>query len=99
MKGSLFLVLVLISQVAYTQKISVKGQLTDSTQSALPSATVLILNPKDSSLINFGLTNQQGAFEVKNLMRQQYLFKVSYVGYRPMMLMFSAKDDDVVIDL
>lgn len=99
MKGGLFLVLVLISQVANAQKISVKGTLMDSTQSALPSATVLILNPKDSSLINFGLTDQQGAFEVKNLVRQPYLFKVSYVGYRTKMLTFSAKDGEVVVDL
>jgi hypothetical protein len=99
MKKSLLFLLLLASEMAVAQKISVKGQLMDSTRTALPSATVLILNSKDSSLINFGLTDQQGVFEIKNLTRQEYLFKVSYVGYSPLMQKFSAKADQLTVDL
>ena len=83
----------------YAQKISIKGQLTDSTGTALPSATVLILNPKDSSLVNFGVSNNQGLFEIRNVNRAEYLFKVTYVGYAPLMVKVSPKPDELLVDL
>lgn len=85
--------------VAYAQKISIKGQLADSIGTALPSATVLILNPKDSSLVNFGVSNNQGLFEIRNVNRAEYLFKVTYVGYAPLMVKVSPKPDELLVDL
>ncbi|RAV99727.1 TonB-dependent receptor family protein [Pseudochryseolinea flava] len=99
MKIILIIACVVAGPVAFAQKISVKGQLVDSVQSPLPSATVLILNVKDSSLVNFGLTNQTGEFEVKNLTRQEYLFKVSYVGYSTITISFSASANEGVANL
>jgi hypothetical protein len=37
------------------QKFSIKGQVIDSLSSPLPSSTVMLLNPTDSSLVNFGV--------------------------------------------
>lgn len=88
-----------LALAAHAQKISVKGQLADSTGTALPSATVLILSPKDSSLVNFGVSNNQGFFEIKNLNRAEYLFRVTYVGYAPLTVKISPKPDDTVVDL
>mgnify|MGYP000877278275 CR=1 FL=1 len=84
---------------AYAQKISIKGQLADSTGTVLPSATVLILNPKDSSLVNFGVSNNQGIFEIKNVNRAEYLFKVTYVGYAPLTIKVSPKPEEAIVDL
>lgn len=76
----LLLLLLLAGPAGFAQKITIKGQLQDSTSTSLPSATVLLLNAKDSSLVNFALTNTEGFFEL-NVARQDYLFKVSYLGY------------------
>jgi hypothetical protein len=66
-----------------TGRFSMKGIVVDTAGAGLPEATVMLLLPKDSSLVNFGRTNKDGSFEFKNLKRIAYLLKVSYVGYLP----------------
>ena len=55
------------------QKITVRGQVVDSVSHGLPGATVIVLNPKDSSLVNFGATDAAGKFEIANLARASYM--------------------------
>lgn len=78
----ILLLLFLIPSLAFAQKFSIKGQLTDTLSSPLPSATIMILHAKDSALANFGVSDANGFFEIKNLSRANYLLKVSFVGYR-----------------
>lgn len=99
MRILLLLTAVLAAQALYAQKITVKGKLVDSSGSPLPMATILFLNPKDSTLVNFGATNKDGLFEVKNLNRAEYLFKVTYVSQAPLFVKISPKPDDLIIDL
>jgi outer membrane receptor protein involved in Fe transport len=99
MRTILLLTAVLAVQAVYAQKITVKGKLVDASDAPLPMATILFLNPKDSSLVNFGSSNKEGLFEVKNLNRAAYLFKVTYVGHAPLFVNISPKPEDVVIDL
>lgn len=99
MRILLLLTAVLAAQALYAQKITVKGKLTDSSGSPLPMATILFLNPRDSTLVNFGSTNKEGLFEVKNLNRAEYLFKVTYISQAPLFVKISPKPDDLVIDL
>lgn len=66
-----------------TGRFSMKGIVTDTSGNGLPEATVMLLLPKDSSLVNFGRAAKDGSFEFKNLKRISYLLKVSYVGYLP----------------
>ena len=74
--------LLLISNVAIAQKFTIQGQVADSTGAWLPSATVMLLNSKDSSLVNFTVTNDTGYFELKNITRNAYQLKVTFVGYK-----------------
>jgi hypothetical protein len=83
MKQALFLILMVIGQVTYAQKISIKGLVADTTGSPLPSATVLLLQAKDSSLVNFSSSNTQGAFELKNIAPGNYLLKITFLGHKP----------------
>lgn len=64
-------------------RFTLKAIMTDSSGVGLPEATVMLLTPKDSSLVNFGRTNKDGSFEMKNLKGATYLLKVTYVGYVP----------------
>ena len=69
----IFLFLFLTAGVAASaQKFSIKGQAVDSANSSMPSATVMLLHAKDSSLATFGVTDKQGAFELKNVQRGDY---------------------------
>jgi hypothetical protein len=82
-KISLLFFFVLTVQLAAAQKFSIKGQVMDSSARPMPSATVMLLNPKDSSLVNFGLSDAKGFFEIKNVSKGAYDLKISFLGYAP----------------
>ncbi|NOS56362.1 MAG: TonB-dependent receptor, partial [Cyclobacteriaceae bacterium] len=77
----ILIVLLSIVQISVAQKFSIKGQVTDSTKSALPSSTVMLLSQKDSTLVNFGVSDKTGLFEIKNVSVGDYFLKVTFVGY------------------
>lgn len=64
-------------------RFSIKGIAIDSGNAVMPFATVMLLQPKDSTLVNFGRTDENGAFEFKNVKKANYLLKISFVGYIP----------------
>lgn len=99
MKKIVLAILVLAGQASLAQKVSIKGQLTDSL-GTLPSATILLLQQKDSSLVQFGVSNSEGAFEIKNIGRGDYLFKVTFVGYASyVQKIFVRPENGLVMDL
>lgn len=95
----LLLFLCLPVMAAYAQtggRFTLKGVVTDTSGTVLPEATIMLLLPKDSSLVNFGRTGKDGSFEMKNLKRINYIFKVSYVGFVPYQEIIEPKNQDVV---
>ena len=71
------------------QNILIEGTITDSTlNKPLISATISLARAKDSSLISFTRTNEEGYFQLKNVTAGKYLLSVSYVGYHPLWLAF-----------
>jgi Outer membrane protein beta-barrel family/Carboxypeptidase regulatory-like domain len=76
-------------------KINLRGTLTDTLNQDIPLATVMLLNPSDSSLLNFTRADDKGFFQFKNLKNRSYLLKVTYVGYLPLQMRLapSAKED------
>lgn len=92
-------VLLLASLSGNAQKFSIKGQMVDTLQAPLPSATVMLLNPKDSSLVNFGVTNAAGSFEIKNVNKGTYQLKVSYVGFGTFTKIFATPETGAVVEL
>jgi len=59
---------------------NLKGKVSDQQEHALSYATVALLNPGDSVLIYFGVTDDQGEFSVRNIKKGDYLLQYSYVG-------------------
>ncbi len=96
---TLLLVVGVSASATNAQKFSVKGQVTDTLSGALPSSTVMLLSPKDSSLVNFGVSDVKGFFEIKNLNRGEYLLKITFVGYSNYMKRFTTPSEASVIDL
>lgn len=68
---------------ASTGRFSIQGRAVDTSAVGLPGSSVLLLEPADSSLVNFTRTGENGAFQFKNLKRKAYLLKITYVGYIP----------------
>lgn len=99
MRNVMLAVLLVSMQDAFAQKYSIKGQLLDSLSSALPSATVLLLQQKDSTLIKFGVSDVQGNFALKGVNKGEYIFKVSYLGFATRTQRVSASGEQLEIDL
>ena len=62
---------------------TVKGALSDSSGITIPSAMVMLLNAKDSSLINFTQADEKGKFEFRGIKNSAYLLKVSHMSFLP----------------
>ena len=72
------------SSSAFTQTFSITGILHSSFDgSTLPAATVVLLNPEDSTVVAGGVTDFEGVFELTNLKPGKFIFRGQYVGYRP----------------
>jgi Outer membrane protein beta-barrel family/CarboxypepD_reg-like domain len=67
-------------------KVTLKGMVQDTSGVDQPFATVMLLNPKDSALINFTRGDDKGNFEFKNVKNIEYVLKISFVGYIPYQL-------------
>jgi len=81
---------------AYSQDFTLKGRLIDPEGSGLPSATVLLLNASDSTMVNYGMSDKDGFFEIKNISRADYLLRVSYVGHEVKQLPVELPEGDVL---
>ncbi|HRI00197.1 MAG TPA: TonB-dependent receptor [Saprospiraceae bacterium] len=69
----------LISQ----NKISIKGRVTDTLGEPLAVASVFLLNPVDSTLIDYTRAEDDGRFQFNNISKQDYLLKIHYAAFIP----------------
>lgn len=64
-------------------KISVSGHIQDEAGEPLSYTSVLILEPADSALVTYALTDDKGDFQFKHLPRKPLLLKATYVSFLP----------------
>ena len=67
---------------ASAQKITVSGIIVDHTGESLPSATVVLLEQKDSSQVTGITTKEDGKFTLPKVKPGNYILRVSFVGFR-----------------
>ena len=81
MRSILTLLLFLCISTAFGQTITLKGKVTDKDNFPLESATVYITSVKDSSIINYTISDRKGNWELKTKkLTKPFFLKVSYVG-------------------
>lgn len=66
----------------FGQSHSLSGKLFDDQLRPLASGTVVLLNPTDSTLEFFGITNAQGQFQIRNVKEGNYLLQASFIGFK-----------------
>ncbi|MQP25514.1 outer membrane beta-barrel protein [Flavobacterium sp. LMO8] len=79
-----FLILFLCSAISFSQNtISLKGKIIDkNTSIPLESATIYLKSVKDSTLIDYTISDKNGNFTIKTKKNENaILFKISYIGY------------------
>ena len=77
-------------------RVSIKGIVQDTSSDVLAGATVMLLQPKDSALVNFSRANDKGIFEFRNVKNAHYILKISYVGYIPYQQLISPSVKEIV---
>lgn len=66
----------------FAQNLQIEGQVTDTSGMALPAASVVLLEAKDSLFVVFGLTDETGRFTLKRIESGDYVLQVSYLGHK-----------------
>ncbi|MBL7803490.1 MAG: TonB-dependent receptor [Saprospiraceae bacterium] len=64
------------------QKFSLRGTLVDTAAAPLEGSTVMLLSPRDTSLLAFTRSGAGGLFEFRSLNAGNYLLRASYPGLR-----------------
>ncbi len=83
-KLSIILCLIWTFQSSFAQSdYSIKGVVQDTLGNSLISATALLLEKSDSTLIDFTRTELDGSFKFKNVKPGNHLVKFTYVGFLP----------------
>lgn len=70
----------------------IRGHVADTSGEALGLASVMLLDPSDSTLIEYSQADDQGKFNFKNLERRNYLLKINYVSYIPYQKLIKVAD-------
>ncbi|MCD6347817.1 MAG: outer membrane beta-barrel protein [Bacteroidales bacterium] len=79
----LFLTILLSSLVlnVFGQMSNLQGDVLDEKGQPLPSATIVLLNPSDSTMAYFGISAENGHWEIKNVRSGSYLMQFAFLGY------------------
>ncbi len=75
------------------------GTVTDKLNSPLINATVVLLNPSDSTLVKFGITNQEGKFKIPQIKAGDYLVQTAFLSYKTLYQPLKVEGGQALIDL
>ena len=76
-----FLFFFACTTLSFSQTITLKGKITDSQDIPLESATVYLTSVKDSTMVDYTISNKNGNWEIKTRkITQPVYLKVSFIG-------------------
>lgn len=83
MKYSILILITLFSfSHAFSQNISISGTVESAVdRSTFPGATVILLNPSDSSLFKGTITDIEGNFKLEQINPGNYILQVQFIGF------------------
>ncbi len=92
------IIFLLFSVSLFAQRSTVKGTIVDTLDQPLLSATIVLLQQKDSVIAGFSITNEDGYFEIPKTPVGDYILQATYIGYenysKPISLKEGAGDFD-----
>lgn len=91
--------ILLFSAAAFPQRGTIKGLLFDTlAKQPVASATITLLQKKDSSLVSFTMSDNNGKFELNNIANGEYRLMISHVNYHNNNKIFSINERVTVLD-
>jgi len=84
--GNIFLFLICSLSVFSQQKISISGTLLEKANNEpIIAGSIELLSSKDSSLVKGAISSIEGTFSMNNLSSGDYVLKITYLGFRPIL--------------
>lgn len=83
----------------YAQNSSVKGIVAGAKNIPVPYATVTLLKTADSSVVNGGITDENGQFEISPVSFGSFVLRISGIGFNTKMLSVSISENEQVKNL
>jgi hypothetical protein len=71
----------IMGAVLNAQTFQLKGDILDDKAAPLASATVVLLNPSDSTMSYFAVSGKNGHFEIGSIKKGDYLLQISLITY------------------
>lgn len=81
------------SLFTHAQTFSIKGSLQERDKSPIIGASIILLNPADSSFVKGTTSNENGLFLIDNVSPKIYLLKISYLGFSDYFKSISVSDN------
>ena len=94
-----FVIIFLISTVAFAQNKPLIGQVLDSLDRPIAYANVVAINQSTQKIGGFGITNEEGRFKITLAPGSEYLLRVSFVGYKQFERLISDWDSEVQMQI
>jgi hypothetical protein len=82
MRTFLVFVFLIVATAINGQTFQIKGDILDEKAEPLPSATVFLLSPADSTMIYFAVAGTNGMFGISNIKKGSYLLQISLITYK-----------------
>ncbi|MEO8933269.1 MAG: outer membrane beta-barrel family protein [Xanthomarina sp.] len=92
-----FLLMAFVPFSALSQDITISGVVEDMENIPIYFANALLLSVKDSTVIKGTSTNKDGFFELKNVQENQYVIKISLIGYKEVIKTIDVSNEDILI--
>ena len=78
----IFVVLLSFQAILTKAQVTITGTVLDQNGAPLPTATVLLLNSTDSSMVKGAITDDSGIYLLEDISSDSYLLSVSMIGFK-----------------
>ena len=99
MRQFIFLLLTLCVFSPALSQVTISGNIVDGEDAALPGATAMLMNSNDSLLVNFSLSDGEGNFLFKKILKGQYYVQVTYLEFDMLRIPVEIGADKKDVDL
>ncbi|MGB5942338.1 MAG: TonB-dependent receptor [Leeuwenhoekiella sp.] len=97
MKDILFVAILLMTSLGHAQ-VKIEGTVRDSLNTPLELANVVALNPESGGLESYGITNEQGQYNLNLKKNQKYRLQISYLGMKTLIDSLTTGETDIQKD-
>lgn len=85
----------LFCQISFGQNSSIFGTIVDKDNTPISYANVILLTQQDSSLVKGISSNDEGYFKLNNLDNNNYILKITFIGYKEIIKNITVNDVDI----